>query len=468
MTTKPNVVFLMSDNLGYGDVGCYGIGGELRGMPTTNMDQLAKEGVLLNQFLVEAACTPSRAACLTGQYSIRTGLGLICVPGGPNVLAEDDYTLGDLFKSQGYDTIYYGKWHLGPTTTAEPQFHGFDEWRFGFYGSSDGTLSGDNMSRYHAPVALQKAATIMVREAKALNQPSKELFPYDLEYRRKIDNEMTTEAVQYIHDKAEADQPFFMLMGLTRPHYPNLPSDEFKGKSRIGNYGDCIMELDHNIGRINQAIKDAGIEENTILVFISDNGPTTTATIPEEINMGSAGPFRGELGDATEGSIRTVGMVKWPGQIEAGGVAYGMVSIMDFLPTFANVIRADLPTDKPIDGVDQTDYLTDKQPNSNREHLLTFLGDRIAAVRWHQWRIYTMNTFMTDQNPSFGGYLGYTNELNGLPMAFNIEADVMEKRNVVTENSWVMNPYLQAIGAYKATLKDHPNPPVANVTLFRG
>ena len=161
-------------------------------------------------------------------------------------------------------------------------------------------------------------------------------------------------------------------------------------------------------------------------------------------------------------------MVKWPGQIEAGGVAYGMVSIMDFLPTFARAIGADLPTDKPIDGVDQTDYLTDKQPNSNREHLLTFLGDRIAAVRWHQWRIYTMNTFMTDQNPSFGGYLGYTNELNGLPMAFNIEADVMEKRNVVTENSWVMNPYLQAIGAYKATLKDHPNPPVANVTLFRG
>ena len=92
MSNKPNVVFLLADNLGYGDVGCYGIGGELRGMPTTNMDQLAKEGVLLNQFLVEAACTPSRAACLTGKYSIRTGLSLICVPGGPNVLAEDDYT----------------------------------------------------------------------------------------------------------------------------------------------------------------------------------------------------------------------------------------------------------------------------------------------------------------------------------------------------------------------------------------
>lgn len=307
MNMKPNVVFLLADNLGYGDVGCYGIGGELRGMPTPNMDALASEGILLNQFLVEAACTPSRAACLTGRYSIRMGLAMIAVPGGSNVLGAGEFTLGDMFKSQGYDTIYYGKWHLGPTTKAEPQFHGFDQWRFGFYGSSDGTLNGDNLSRYHAPVALQNEGKIMVREAEAPNTPSKELFPYDLGYRRKIDNEMTTTAVQYIHDHAETETPFFLFMGLTRPHYPNLPSEEFQGKSRIGNYGDCIMELDHNIGRIDQAIKDAGIEENTILVFVSDNGPTT-GTIPEEINIASAGPFRGELGDATEGSISTVGM----------------------------------------------------------------------------------------------------------------------------------------------------------------
>jgi arylsulfatase len=466
VTKKPNVVFLLADNLGYGDVGCYGIGGELRGMPTPNMEQLAKEGVLLNQFMVEAACTPSRAACLTGKYSIRVGLSLVVVPGGPNVLAEDEYTLGDLFKSQNYDTIYFGKWHMGPTTKAEPQFHGFDEWRFGFHGSSDGTLSGDNLTRYHAPPVLQKAGTIMVREAKEPNKPSQELFPYDLDYRRKIDLEMTTDAVQYIHDKAEAKKPFFMFMGLTRPHFPNLPSEEFKGKSRIGNYGDSIMELDHNVGRINQAIKDAGIEENTILVFVSDNGPTTTATVPEEVNMGSPGPFRGELGDATEGSIRTVGMIKWPGQANAGGVAYGMVSIMDFLPTLASAIGADLPTDKPIDGIDQTDYLTGKQSSSNRENLLTFIGGRMAAVRWHQWRLYTFNTFMSEHNPSMGGYLGYMNETNGYPFAFNIEADVQERSNVIHLNSWLLTPFFQAVLPYKASLEKHPNPPVANLTVF--
>ena len=466
MTTKPNVVFLMSDNLGYGDVGCYGIGGELRGMPTPNMNQLAGEGVLLNQFMVEAACTPSRAACLTGKYSIRVGLSLLCVPGGPNVLAEDEFTIADVFKNQDYDTIYYGKWHLGPQTTAEPQFHGFDEWRFGFYGSSDGTLNGDNMSRYHAPTALQQASKIMVRTAKVPNKPSEEQFPSDIEYRRKIDNEMTTDAVKYIQDKTEGGKPFFLMMGITRPHFPNYPSDEFKGKSRIGNYGDCIMELDHNVGRINQAIKEAGIEENTIVVFISDNGPTTTSTIPEEINMGSAGQFRGELGDATEGSIRTVGMIKWPGQFDAGKVAYGMVSIMDFLPTLARAIGADLPTDTPIDGVDQTDYLAGKQSNSSRESLLTFIGDRMVAVRWQQWRIYLFNTFRTDGNPSVGGYLGYMNETNSLPMAYNIEADIREQRNVIAENSWLMNPYLQTIGAYRASLEAHPNPPPVSLTRF--
>ncbi len=461
---RPNVVFLLADNLGYGDVGCYGAG-EQRGMPTPNIDRLASEGVRLNQFMVEAACTPSRAACLTGRYSVRTGLSLIVVPGGTNELASDEYTLGNVFKDRGYSTIYYGKWHLGESVQSEPQFFGFDQWRYGFYGSSDGTLSGDNMVKFHAPADLQQAGTIMVREALSPNTPSQELFPYDLDYRRRIDNDMTDAAVQYIADKAEADEPFFRFMGLTRPHFPNLPSAEFEGKSRIGGYGDCVMELDWNVGRISDAIKDAGIEENTIFVFVSDNGPTTTATVPEEMHVASAGPWRGELGDAWEGSARTVGMVRWPGTIEPN-TAHEMVSIMDFLPTFANILGIDLPTDRPIDGVDQTDYLTGEKSNSARESVITFLGDRLAAVRWRQWRMYAMNSTLTDQNPSIGGYLGYHNEVNGLPMIFNIEADPREMRAVTMENSWVMRPYLQTIGEYEATLKKHPNPPPANITVF--
>ena len=157
---------------------------------------------------------------------------------GTNELQPDEYTLGNLFKDAGYDTAYYGKWHLGESTKTEPQYFGFEQWRFGFYGSSDGTLYGDNMSRYQAPQALQDAATIYVREAMSPNTPSEEQFVYDLEYRRKIDNDMTDAAVDFIADKAATNNPFFLFMGMTRPHFPNLPSEEFDGKSRIGGYGD--------------------------------------------------------------------------------------------------------------------------------------------------------------------------------------------------------------------------------------
>ena len=464
MAATPNVVFMLADNLGYGDVDCYGAG-ESRGMPTPNMDRLAADGLRLNQFLVEAACTPSRSACLTGRYSVRSGLSLVIAPGGTNELQSDEYTLGNLFKDAGYDTAYYGKWHLGASTESEPQFFGFDQWRFGFYGSSDGTLYGDNMSRHHAPQALMDSATIYVREALEPNAPSEPQFVYDLDYRRKVDNEMTDAAVDYISEKAESNKPFFLFMGLTRPHFPNLPSEEFEGKSRIGGYGDCVMELDHNVGRVVEAVSAAGIEGNTIVVFVSDNGPTTTATLPEEMYLASAGPWRGELGDAWEGSIRTVGMVKWPGVIEPG-TAEGMFSIMDFLPTFAAVLGMDLPTDRPIDGVDQTDYVNGSQDRSNRDRLITFIGDRLAAVRWNQWRIYPTNFTRSDNNPSLGGYLGYMNETAGYPMIFNIEADQREKRAVTVENSWILGVYSKIVGEYMASLEDHPNPPAANLTKF--
>jgi arylsulfatase A-like enzyme len=461
---KPNVVLLLADNLGYGDVGCFGSGGEQRGMPTPRIDRLAAEGVRLNQFLVEAGCTPSRAALLTGRYSIRAGLSLITFPGS-NELPANEFTLGDLFKSAGYRTIYYGKWHLGSSTETEPQYHGFDEWRCGFYGSSDGTLYGDDISRTHGPAALLEANTIKVREAGAPRTPSRELFPYDLAYRRRIDNDMNTAVVDYIGANAQTGTPFFMLVGLTRTHFPNLPSDEFVGASRIGNYGDCVMELDHNVGRVLDALSAAGIDDDTIVVFCSDNGPTTTSTIPDELYMGSAGPWRGELGDPWEGSIRTVGAVRWPGHVSPG-VSEGMFSIMDFMPTFAALLGTSLPSDRPIDGIDQSAHLFGQQPESSRDHLLTFIGDHLAAVRWRQWRLYTSNYHLSDTNPRLGGYMGHSNPTAGYTMTFNIEADPGEMRNVAQESGWLAAPYMQAVGQYRATLKDHPNAPPPNVVDF--
>lgn len=461
---KPNVILLLADNLGYGDVGIYGSGGERRGMPTPRIDKLAAEGLTLSHFLVEAGCTPSRAALLTGRYSIRSGLSLITFP-GLNEIHPDEYTLGEMFSSAGYRTCYFGKWHLGATTETEPQYHGFDEWRFGFYGSSDGTLYGDNISRTHGPAALLAANTIMIREADAPHTPSRELHPYDLAYRRRIDNEMTDAAVDYITVNAGSEKPFFLFMGLTRPHYPNLPSHEFLGKSRIGNYGDCVMELDHNVGRVLDAVSAAGIDEETIVIFISDNGPTTTSTLPEELYMGSAGPWRGELGDPWEGSIRTVGAIRWPSRIQPS-VSNEMFSIMDFLPTLGRIIGADVPDSRVIDGVDQTDHILGDAAQSSREHLLTFIGSHLAAVRWRQWRMYTMNYHESDTNPRLGGFMGHMNPTAGYTMTFNIEADPREMRNVAMESAWTGGPYLQAVSEYRKTLADEPNPPASNVVNF--
>lgn len=256
------------------------------------------------------------------------------------------------------------------------------------------------------------------------------------------------------------------MVGFTRPHFPNDVSNEYKGKSGAGKYGDSVVELDDRTGEILNAIKEEGIEENTIVVWISDNGATVTATALDEIHMGDNGPFRGELGDAYEGSIRTAGMVKWPEKIKPS-VSNEMFSIHDFLPIFANIIGQELPNDRPFDGLDQTEFLLGKQDKSNRNSLITFIGSRIAAVRWKQFRIYPMKINHTQNNPEVGGYMGTVTETAGFPQVYNIEADPKERVDLgATGAGWVMGPYMQTITTYRQTLKENPNPPVTNLTKF--
>jgi arylsulfatase len=256
------------------------------------------------------------------------------------------------------------------------------------------------------------------------------------------------------------------MIGFTRPHFPNDVSNEFKGKSGTGKYGDSVVELDARTGQVLDALKEAGIEDNTIIVWISDNGATVTATALDEIHQGDNGPFRGELGDAYEGSIRTAGMIKWPGKIKSS-VSNEMVAIHDFLPTFASILNKDLPSNRPFDGIDQSDFFFGKQEKSNRNSLITFIGDRIAAVRWNQFRIYPMKINYTKNNPEVGGYLGTVTETAGFPQIYNIEADPKERVDIgVNGGGWIMGPYMQTVMKYKATLKEHPNPPASNVTRF--
>ena len=224
------------------------------------------------------------------------------------------------------------------------------------------------------------------------------------------------------------------------------------------------MELDHRTGEVLAAIKDAGVEDNTIVIWISDNGATPVSG-PPAYRGGNNGPFRGELGDGTEGSIRVPGMIKWPGKI-APGKNNGMVSIYDFLPSLASIIGVKAPTDRAIDGVDQSAFFQGKQKNSNREHLITFIEDEVAAVRWQQFRIYPQDFVSSGGNPFRPGVAGGRMAMNGYPSIYNIENDPREQDNLIASKAWVFRKYMKAIGEYYKSLEKYPNPPGVSLTKF--
>jgi arylsulfatase A-like enzyme len=470
---KPNVVFILADNVGYGDLGSYG-GGELRGAPTPRLNQLAKEGLRLTQFLVEPACTPSRAALMTGQYSIRSGLSLIIVPGSTNTLSARAFTMGELFHQIGYATAIFGKWHLGKDPQSLPTAHGFDQ----FYGippdtSWDSSTYVSTIELTHsikAPPEVLLAKGPQIVEATA-GGPLRTVKPFTPEVRAEIDYELTDKSIDFMKRQKAAGKPFFLYLPFSMGHVPNLPAKAFAGKSRIGNYGDKLMEGDFHVGQVLDALKELGIEDNTIVVFASDNGPFGEAGREFGNNgtpdMGNSGPFRGELGEATEGAIRTCAIIRWPGYTRPGTTSYAMFSIMDFLPTFARIVGGKIPSDRQIDGVDQTDVLLGKSEVGHRQSLLSFIGPDLVAARWKQWRAY-----FTDIHPTgIGlqrqpGLFSASASMAGYPKVFNIEMDPHEDLDNGALYGWVGAPALKAVEQYKETLKKYPNPPAANITKF--
>jgi arylsulfatase A-like enzyme len=472
---KPNVVFILADNVGYGDLGPYG-GGELRGAPTPRIDQLSTEGLRLTQFLVEPACTPSRAALMTGRYSIREGLSLILIPGGPNELSAGSVTMGELFHSAGYVTAIFGKWHLGKSPHSLPTAHGFDE----YYGippdmTWDSATYVDAIEVTHSIAAprdklLSEGPQIV--EATA-GGPLKIVKPFTPEVRAEIDNELVAKSIDFMERQTAAKKPFFLYLPFSMGHIPNLPSSQFKGKSSIGDYGDKLMEGDYHVGQILDTLKRLGIDDNTLLVFASDNGPSGEA-FREYGNqgtpdMGNPGPFRGELGEATEGSIRTFCFIRWPGHVKPATTSYAMFSIMDFFPTFAHIIGGKVPADRPIDGVDQTEVLLGTSVMGHREGLLSFIGPDLVAARWKQWRVYFTDIYPTGIGPQRQPGPGSANApMAGYPKIFNIQADPHEDLNVFGLFPWASEAALKEVEGYLASVRKYPNPPAPNVTQFHG
>ena len=276
---KPNIVLINMDNFGYGELGCYG-GGILRGGATPRIDKLASEGMRLLNYNVEAQCTPSRAALMTGRYAIRTGNGSVPLETADYGLTQWEYTMPEMLGDVGYATAMFGKWHLGQAEGRYPTDQGFDEW-YGIPNSTDESLwpSQEKFQKYRK-LAEKTGKNPMIKEEHVYSarkgSPAKVVKLYDVPARIEFDREVTDHGKDFMTRQAKAGKPFFLYLPYTQTHMPVLPSKEFQGKSGNGHWGDVLMQIDAYTGELLDKVNELGIADNTIFIFTSDNGGEMT------------------------------------------------------------------------------------------------------------------------------------------------------------------------------------------------
>jgi arylsulfatase A-like enzyme len=435
-SSKPNILFILVDNLGYGELGVYG-GGILRGAPTPRIDKLASQGTRLLNFNVEAQCTPSRSALMTGRFSIRSGTYAVPIGGVADGLTQWEITIAELLSAQGYATGMWGKWHLGSAEERFPTHQGFDEW-YGIPRTYDESMwpSVGSKQGWNANIA-HLEPIYEARNGEKANQVGE----LNLDTRRTMEAEIAKRAVDFIKRNASAGKPFYAYVSSSMVHMPTLPNPEFAGKTGNGDWADCLAEMDYRTGQILDALNDAGVEQNTLVIFASDNGPE--ATDPWE---GDSGPWRGTYFTAMEASLRAPFIIRWPGKVPAGRVSNEIVHIVDMYPTLARVGGAEVPKDRPIDGVDQLDFFLGKQENSNREGFPAYVADRLSAVKWRNWKMHLIwQVNMYDPPVTLS-----------LPKVVNLLTDLKEERDAGATNSWVGIPMTKILVELEQSLKKYP------------
>ncbi len=437
---KPNIVLIVMDNLGWGEIGVYG-GGVLRGAETPRLDQLAAEGTRFLNFNVETQCTPSRSALMTGRHAVRSGTTKV-VWGMLYGMTSWEVTLPEILSEQGYATGMYGKWHLGDTAGRFPTDQGFDEW-YGIPNTTDESLYSSGFQYDESEVAPP-----FIMESKRGQTPRK-VKPYDVAARRNIDGEITTRVIDFMKKSSKAKKPFFAYVPYTQVHVPTLPHPDFEGKTGNGNFADVLSEVDARAGAILDAIDDLGVRENTIVIWMSENGP-------EEIfpHNGTAGPWRGTYFTALEGSLRTPFIIRWPAQIEAGRVHNEIMHITDLLPTLAHAAGATMPSDRIIDGVDQFEFLTDSEKHSARDGFPVYNGDALMAYKWRNWKLHFI------EQATMGSMI----ERPGMPRLYNLLRDPKEQYDLIhyggEDGFWVMPAIMKRVVAHQMTLQKEPPIPL--------
>ncbi|MEA1784764.1 sulfatase [Arenibacter sp. GZD96] len=409
----PNIVLIFTDDQGYADVGVFGA----EGMPTPHLDQLAKEGVVLTNFYAaQAVCSASRAGILTGCYPNRVGIHNALMPQSAIGLHPDETTLAEMLKTVGYTTGIFGKWHLGDHPKFMPTRQEFDTY-FGIPYSND-----------MWPLHPQQGP---IFNFGPLPLYENEKVIDTLTDQSQLTTQITERSVAFIEQNKA--HPFFLYVPHPQPHVPLYVSDKFKGKSDKGVYGDVIMEIDWSVGQILSALKVNGLEDNTIVIFTSDNGPW----LSYGNHSGSAVPLREGKGTAWEGGQREPFIMRYPKGLKSGRIIHEPVMAIDLLPTIAAVTGAALP-EKPIDGKNVWNLLSGVEEKSPQEaYYFYYKVNELHGVRYGKWKLYFPHNYRTmdGQTPGKDGLPGDYAYVDLTDIAlYDLEADISETKNVAAEN----------------------------------
>jgi arylsulfatase len=429
----PNIVLLFTDDQGYRDVGVFGADD----IATPNLDQMAKEGVKLTSYYsAQAVCSASRAGILTGCYPNRIGIHNAMMPDSQVGLHPSETTIAEMLKDNGYATAIYGKWHLGDHPDFLPTKNGFDEW-FGIPYSNDMWPMHPQQGPVFdfGPLPLYENETVIDT----------------LTDQTQLTTQITERSVDFI--QRNKDHPFFLYVPHPQPHVPLFVSDKFKGKSERGLYGDVIMEIDWSVGQILDALKKNGLEENTVVIFTSDNGPW----LAYGNHAGSALPFREGKGTAWEGGQREPFIMRYSKKLEGGRVIDVPVMAIDILPTIAELTNSELP-ENTIDGKNVWKVLTGESKESPQEaYFFYYRVNELFGVRYGKWKLYFPHTYRTmqGQEPGKDGLPGkyLMVELKEIEL-YNLETDKGETENVADEHPEVVEKIKELADNMRSRLGD--------------
>jgi arylsulfatase len=416
----PNIVIIYIDDLGYADIGPFGA----KGYATPHLDRMAAEGMKFTSFYsAHAVCSASRAALMTGCYSNRIGIAGALGPRARIGISDREMTIAQLCKQKNYATAIFGKWHLGDAPQFLPTRHGFDEY-FGLPYSND-------MWPHH-PTA--KFPPLPLIEQERVINPD-----VDDAAQNQLTTQYTERAVSFI--ERHKDRPFFLYVPHSMVHVPLHVSDKFRGKTQRGLFGDVVEEVDWSVGQILSAIKNNGLDGDTLVMFCSDNGPW----LSYGDHAGSAYPLREGKGTSWDGGVREPTLMRWPGHIPAGKVCDAPLMTIDMLPTIARFIGARLP-DHKIDGLDISDVVLGRTANSPREVLYFYYGQNsLEALRSGKWKLELPRRYAS-LNGRPGGHGGMPAKYEVLAMStaelYDLDADPGQKHNVAAQHPDVLKKML--------------------------